>query len=816
MWLLIRSGQRNAAIEKYRDLKERLTDDLGVAPAPATMAVLQRIQALEYPPRVSLPRRVTPFIGRQNEISNLKCWLSSPETQVVTIVGPGGIGKTRLAIEGARNLAQQKPGHFLDGISFVPLANTASAEAISTRVAESLGLALRGLTTPKQELLDYLRDREILLILDNFEHLIAPSQGGIAYLVEMLNQTPGVKLLLTSRERLNLYEEVVFEISGLEVPPKDAPPSEAFSAVALFIQSARRAQHHFAPSTDELTCITEACRLLMGLPLAIELAAGWVRHYTCGEIVDKVGESLDFLSSSFHNIPERHRSLRSVFEHSWLLLNQDKQTFFAQLAVFKGIFSLEAVQSVVKKSAASRSEQVIFQLVEKSLVQPETDQQFSIHPLLQQYAAEKLTEIPAVLELAEEKHAGYFANYLSEQNQRYHQGQMEQALTNVGTQIDNINTGLRWAIENTGFKMIDQAWEMVYLYFWSQSRFQEGVMLFSQLVGLTHKNGQADLLGKVLIAQAEFNLWLGNYELAQAELEESLALLENQQNPYYHLLALETLGRVYYYMGELEKAQEHFETGLQENSANPVQWLQAQMLNALGNVICDRSADYDLAKPHYQEALAIYQRINDVRGIAKVEVNLGAVALEIKDYAAARQHFEKSLVLYQQTDYKHGIWAAHKHLSAIALAEDHLEAAEDHLDIALGISHEFGDSGNLIRTLSQLATIYIRQNKLPSARATLQETFDLVQVDQQPYQAVEPLITAAQFKVKTGDSEQGLKILGFLQAITVDNQELLDRVEALMEEIGKTNSTEAIAAAIQWGQNQTLDHLINWLLIEIS
>ncbi len=286
MWLLVRNGQPNAAIKQYQDLHKLLSLELGVEPASETRALYEQIRVLRFPPPNKLPKLATKCIGREGEIRAVMKRLASPEARLVTIFGPGGIGKTRLALEVGRRIAETRPGQFLNGIYFVPLTGVHSPQFLLTGIAEALGLELQSSELPLTQLTAHLQDKELLLILDNFEQLLPITgdkdggQGGDAQLVAILDLLQGVKLLVTSRERLNLYEELVYEVPGLKIPEVGVTAPEEYSAVQLFCETARQNFAPFYPTSDEMAAVVRICQILEGVPLAIELASDWVRLFT--------------------------------------------------------------------------------------------------------------------------------------------------------------------------------------------------------------------------------------------------------------------------------------------------------------------------------------------------------------------------------------------------------------------------------------------------------------------------------------------------------------------------------------------------------
>lgn len=299
--------------------------------------------------------------------------LCDPQCLLLTIVGPGGIGKTRLAIE----VANQYKERFPDGVWFVPLAALNSPALLVPAIASALHFRFQDPTDPQMQLLRYLCAKKLLLILDNAEHLL----DGVGLFTEILKYCPQVKLLVTSRERINLLSEWVFEVQGLPVPASDREEQFAsYSAVALFVQSARRVRAGFELREEDRHYVLKICQILEGTPHGIELAAAWVELLSCEEIAIEIEHNIDFLSVSMRDLPERHRSIRAVFDHSWKMLTVDEQQVMCQLSIFQGGFQRQAAEQV-----AGASLSILSALVNRTLLRRVAPGRYDIHELIRKY-----------------------------------------------------------------------------------------------------------------------------------------------------------------------------------------------------------------------------------------------------------------------------------------------------------------------------------------------------------------------------------------------------------------------------------------------
>src|SRR3954469_17290896 len=376
---LVDSDVRDLGVHRLKDLSapERIYQ-LEIDGLPGEFPLLKTLEGGMK--NLPLPRKS--FLGRASELEEIDRLLEDPECRLLTLVGPGGAGKTRLALQAAARRVDRYP----HGVHFVPLASVASPDLLAPALAESIQFAVDGAHSgfsAQDQLLDYLSERSTLLVLDNFEHLVEDS----GFLSELVERAPHVELLTTSRERLNVQSEWVLDVEGLGVAENGNGNGSA-SAVRLFVERARQVVPGFA--VDDATEVLRICLRVDVMPLGIELSASWASVLSCAEIAAEIEGSIDFLATSMRDVPERHRSLRAAIDQSWRLLTDEQRSAFSRLSVFRGSFDRAAAIAFTGADLRLLSE-----LVAKSLLRRPDFGRFELHELLRQYAAEQLRLSPA-------------------------------------------------------------------------------------------------------------------------------------------------------------------------------------------------------------------------------------------------------------------------------------------------------------------------------------------------------------------------------------------------------------------------------------
>ena len=417
----------------------------------------------------NLPPQPTPFVGRKSEIMGIVDRFQDKNCRLLTLVGSGGIGKTRLAIESIQHLSQSD---FKHGVFYVPLAPLSSAENVVTIIINVLGILIGDEGTPQDELVKFLSQRNLLLVMDNFEHIL----DGSDIVTDILNNALNVKILTTSRESLNLRMEHVWQVHGMRYPESDEPEDiNQYDALNLFVERAMQIRHDFSPGAEQVAII-QICQLVDGLPLAIELAAGWLKTLSCHNIIQQIKRGIDFLATRNRDVPELHRSIRAVFDHSWNLLSSDEQAVFPRLSVFRGGFTLDAAEHVADAKLITLSG-----LVEKSMVRRDVSGRYDVHELLRQYAEEQLT-LSGDFDLQIKYHMHYFGNFMADRAPDIKGRRQLDSLNEIVADFDNIVEAWRQGVHRADGDVLDNMMETLALYIDIRSLYTAGENLFREAI----------------------------------------------------------------------------------------------------------------------------------------------------------------------------------------------------------------------------------------------------------------------------------------------------------------------------------------------
>lgn len=639
MLALVRSGQRRAALAQYETCRRLLDQELGVAPSTETSALFERIRAAGEQSPHNLPPQATPFVGRTEELAHIQALLLNPECRLLTLSGTGGMGKTRLALQAAERAQQQ--ALFLHGVFFVSLIGIDSTISLATAVADALSLPLSGTEDPTAQLLTHLKEQELLLLLDNFEHLLDET----AWLVQLLHRALHVKLLITSRETINIQWEWPLSVAGLTVPPTaERDTSANFTAVQLFTSRVQTIQPHFALTAETWPAVSRICQLVGGMPLALELAAAASRHYNCAEIADTIAHNLDFLTSRYRDTPPRQHSLRAVFDYSWQQLTAVEQSTFAQCGVFQGGFSAAAAQQVAGATPAA-----LESLVEKSLLQRQANGRYQSHETVRQYAFSRLEEMgDEITQAARQRHAAYYIQLAQQAEAEFHGAEQSRWLTCLDAEQSNCQAVLDWSSAHEQMVLFANLCGSLWQYWYLRSRYRAGLnWLTMALPYLPSLPLQTQSI--LLRAAGVFSTQLGNFDHAVDFLGQSLAIQRQVGTPKTIGLAINSVAVALQAQGKLTEAIALYEEGLAIQREAGELFGMAQTLQNMGAAALDQGEN-GRAQTVSLESLALFRQLGLTWGIAYASINLALALLRQGQLIEARQHIMEGLHLCREIE----------------------------------------------------------------------------------------------------------------------------------------------------------------------
>jgi predicted ATPase/DNA-binding CsgD family transcriptional regulator len=573
-----------------------------------------RMLGLIEPDRESttLPTAATQFVGRLDELRAVTQRLQNPDCRLLTLTGPSGIGKTRLALQVAQELTSQRPGFLPQGVFFVPLENCATPGDLDVFLAQALQIEfLEHGERAREQLFGYLRRKRLLLLLDNFEHLAGPESATL--LDELLSGAPGLKLLVTSTIRLNLPGEHVFPLERLELPPAEPGASDGlsveeartFSSLQLFEQTAQRVHPAFTLNETNLKPVIQLCQITDGMPLGIELAAGWIEMLPPQAILEEVSRSLDFLQTQMHAVPERQRSLRAVFDASWRLLDEGEREAVTKLAVFQGGFTHTAARQVT-----GIPPQVLLALSNKSWIQAQGESRFQFHPLMKKYI-QALGESTDSWETLRDRHCDYFCAFADRYGRMLPTGQFHHALKTLQPELDNLRAAWQWALERDRWQAIQLALVGLCTYYYRSGNYREGAGLCSQAAQRLEQataDDQTCLLAHLYVWQAAFT----------SDVQESAGLLAKSQN---------LLDRL-----DLNQACQQVQALAWRWQGQQAAW-----------------SDRQKGIAYFRKSLALYRQLGDEPTAAQVMTDLGWAMWVTGQSESAQNYLEDSHRIHRQT-----------------------------------------------------------------------------------------------------------------------------------------------------------------------
>lgn len=872
MTLRHENGDRAGALQEYQRFAQRLREELDIAPMVETSALYDTIArqmpdrhssaitpttaaALPAPPPVTntestpphhLPAQLTSFIGREAEVATLRNLLTRRDNgiRLLTLTGPGGSGKTRLALEVGERLVTTQPSPFTHGIYAVLLAAVTEPDLVLPAIAATLGVKEQGNASPTFALKTWLRDKELLLILDNLEQVagVAPA------LAELLQAAPRLTLLVTSRKLLSIYGEHEFPVLPLALPEQEdwqQPESLAhYAAVNLFITRSRAVNPTFTLTRDNAAAVAEICTRLDGLPLALELAAARSKLFTPQALLHKLARGLDLLVGAQHGIAERQRTLRQTIAWSYHLLEPAAQLLFARLSVFVGEFTLAAVEAVIPPATAKADVDPIdglFNLLNQSMVQrvepatPEdTTVRFRLLLTLREYALEQLQALGEV-ELMRERHAQYYLTQVEQAasvqevaNEGYWLDQMAADLDNVRAAfvwsrqaLDRIEVALRLATAASSFWLkrgylaegrhwLEQAlthsdsaspalqakaYSTVGMLAWYQEEYRAAQTYLQTSLARWQTLGAAadqNAMASIYLSLGGIARQHDQYAAAIRYHTEALAIQRQLNNTQGMADALHNLGVAETFLGRYADAQQRFQECYAIDCQLGDQWGMFLDLNSWG-VLDYLQGNYGAARQRLEEGLAIARRLGAKTRLSLLLSHLGKVALAEAQWAEANRRFQEALTIADEVGIKSQRFAAQMGISLYLLQQENDQAAFPYLTRCVTIWREDRKPKELLSLLDTLALYFVRHNT---------GAYNILHAPQSTYP----------------QAEKALCLLGFAQ--TLREQQHLPPREAIYLPIYEKALTYARAQltpeqfhiASETGRGQTLDTITHLLI----
>ncbi len=710
-------------------------------------------------PASNLPHPLTRLIGREEACVTLTTLLTSE--RLVTLTGVGGSGKTRLGLAVAHQCLPHQP----DGVWWVDLAALTDPGLLPQAVASALGVALSPTQAPLDQLHQWLAERTLLIVLDNCEHLIL----AVGELVGSLRaQAAHLHILTTSRERLNVAGEVVWVVPPLALPPATPVPLatlRAVPAVAFFVARAS-AVGSFTLTAQNAPAVRQICTLLDGLPLALELAAAWLRILNVEQLATRLDESLALLTSNTRGVPQRHQTLHATLDWSYALLKPAEQQLLNQFGVFLGGCLLDVVEAVYQPppDEGMTALDVLSGLIDKSLIQvtatPEAAPRYALLETTRRYALARLTQQGGEV-AARARHTATYLALAEAAEPELFRAEQKTWLQRLEAEHPNLRAALRWAIDTEDSETALRFGAALWL-FWSMRGYvHEGRQWLEAILLLP--GGPAPARARAVNGLAALVWSQGEYETAWQLLEESLVLARALGDEVGVARTLNNLGIIASNRADYGRARPMLTESLALQQKLGNRPAAARTLNHLG-VIANNQADYAQARIHYTESLRLQRELDDPAGVARVLNNLGEVAYNEGDLDIAQAYYEESRTIRQTLGEQSDIGGVIHNLGELALARGDLAAAEAAFTESLVLQRKVGNKLGTADALHSLGHIALQRGD-PAAGARYVEGLQLRWEVGDRFRLTLSLDTLAQFAARQAQPVRAARLLGAADAL---------------------------------------------------
>jgi predicted ATPase/DNA-binding SARP family transcriptional activator len=699
MRLLAYNGNRNAALQQYSTFVHILKDELDVEPEDSTQQLYKEIKTKRFKttPRQrpnNLQRAEAPYVEDTSTVDTIMALLNQPGCRLLTLLGPGGIGKTHLS----QHIAHKRLEDHTDGVFFVPLASLTTPNFVAQAILTAIGITQHDTKRPARDILiEKLADQHLLLVLDNFEHILDATE----LINDVLNHTAFVQIIVTSREQLNIAHEQILPVSGLP----EAVAMTLFNTMAQK-QTAQfdDAQHHDA--------VRQICRLVDGLPLGVIIAAGWVSVLSPEDIAARITDGLGFLTAQNRDLPERHQGIIALLNSTWQALNEEQRQAMMRISVFPGDFSAEAALYVGQTHMT-----VLRQLVTKSLLQTNGQGRYILHELLRRYVQEKADEI----HLLDDARQAHYAYYYTWADRLYHSGsRTHQQIAAIDLEYHNL-----WHFD--WLPAPDQRTYILHLariltnYWLARGDYlQESIALIEQgLLGDAPPASRA--FAQSMLARMRFDDGVFTEE-TRTMLQEALHTAEKLDDTPLVCLALNELKRLEAGLGNFERAREYSERMivLYEEASDAIRdnWAYKDIISKaytnLG-VTALQMGDYDVAYKYATLGLEVNLEEEDDVGTAVGYNTLGIIALEQDDYGTAHKRFSQALTLAQTIQYTRLETIFSGNLAEALYKQGYHEQAYHMYCDTLHTAYRINNRKTMVNVLEQLADVALALDDAPAA-----------------------------------------------------------------------------------------------------
>ena len=724
MLLYAYSQQPYAALQVYKQCQAVLAEAFGTTPGPETERLYQRLRLeVESPGLImdhNLPRNLTPFFGREKELGWVRAKLLDPTYPLLTIMGEGGMGKTRLALA----VSEQVYYDFADGVWFVPLANVATGaspaeteQSLALAMAQAMEVRIPAGQSAQKQVLAHLRSRHLLLVLDNMEHLL----NGRSFLLAMLQQARRVQLLVTSRTRLMLQAEQVYQLNELPSPESDLPPEQqaSFASLQLLAERANRTGFPFTLKGENTAIARQICHLVGGLPLAIELAAALLGQKKGSEVIKAIRQGTTDLALAMQDMPPRHRSLQAVFDYSWQLLSPSEQNVLTQCAIFAGPFPIEAAAAVAKATPT-----LLQRLLDHSLLRQTEGGLNTMHPLVRDFCRQKLSEHEEEKATAQ-RHADYYLNWLQDV---FMPQDWDIPLRQLTPLFTDVQRAWETAVQSNQFSLLANSSFALARLFDRLGSLKETETMMDAALAQLRQQPQYDrkIEARLMASQTYLQFHVHQFP---ALIEAGEYILAHTKDAMARLRVIGNLSRALWSTGKLQEARQLLLEGqaICQAEANPSYEMQVAYLRILQEmgITAMQAGEADMSRQHFEEALSLARSLNNRYAIGSLLHSLGIYYQLRWRYYDSLQYEKEAVQAYKQIGYQVGVTYAHNQIAYTHLCLGQYEQALQEYEQTLTLARHL--SMRLIEALALLGMsgCYTQQQEFSLAIESAQKAWAL-------------------------------------------------------------------------------------------